>query len=183
MRWMRPGAACLTAALLGVGVPGVAAVPESSPDGIGFPLRVGVGVTPLVGYSPLTYAWGEVHTLSNGGWVPITIGPALRLWDALCVELGVTALVPVEDAWGFPDFRVAIVPAVRWDGEVVYARLGFALMAGDGLGIGVEAAVGVTVGGPLYVGVTTFGSLEDLIIGNGVEVGLRFDHLRLSGSR
>ena len=147
--------------------------------GVAFPLRIGVGVTPLVGYSPLTYAWGEVHTLSNGGWVPITVAPAVRVWESLTLELGMTALIPVEDAWGFPDFRMALVPAVRWDGSRAYARIGFALMTGERTDVGFEAAVGLSVDGPLYIGVTTFGVLGDLIIGNGLEIGVRFDHLRL----
>lgn len=147
--------------------------------GVAFPLRVGVGVVPLVGYSPITNAWGEVHTLSNGGWVPVTLGPAVRVWESLSLELGVGAFIPVEDAWGFPDFRLALMPAVRWDGALVYARAGMAFMTGEGSALGFEAALGVTIIAPLYVGVTTFGVIDDLLIGNGLEIGLRFDDLRL----
>ncbi|TKC98920.1 hypothetical protein [Polyangium fumosum] len=153
------------------------------PPGISFPFRIGVGVTPVVGYSMVTLGYGEVHSLDNGGWVPIDLAPAIRVWRSLAFELAVSGMIPIKDAWGFPGFRLAVTPAVRIDGSLLYARFGPQFMFGDNMRVGVQAAVGAKVYGPLYVGVQGLASLTDIIFGIGPEIGVRFDDWRIVTSR
>jgi hypothetical protein len=176
-----PGAATQAEPAVARGVapsPAAAATREQA-RGLSFPVRLGVGVTPIVGYSGLTAGYGDIHTPDNGSWVPVDVAPAIRIWKSLAVELGVSAMIPIHDAWGFPSFRLAATPALRVDGSLLYARVGVPFMFGDGTRFGLQAAAGITVRKPFYVGIAGFGSLSDLLFGLGLEAGVRFDDLRL----
>lgn len=146
-----------------------------------FAVRVGLSAVPLVGYSMITAGWGETHTLDDGGWIVLDAAPAVTFWRGLSGELAVGAMFPVEDPWGYPDFRLALTPALRLDSRLFYGRLGVPWMFGEGTRVGIECAGGVSFWGPLYAGVKAFVSPSDLIIlAGGLEIGARFDHVRLS---
>jgi hypothetical protein len=145
-----------------------------------FPVRLAISANPVVGYSALTYGWGQVHSLRNGGWIPIDVAPAFGIWKALAVELAFSAMIPVADAWGFPSFRIAVTPALRFDGSRFCARAGAVIMFGEGVRAGVQLAAGVRVWRGIYAGLVAFYSPADLMGGVGPEIGYRFDKLRLA---
>jgi hypothetical protein len=145
-----------------------------------FPARLAISANPVVGYSGLTLGWGQVHTLANGGWIPIDVAPAIRIWKALVIELAFSAMIPVSDAWGFPSFRLAVTPALRFDGSRFCARVGAPIMVGNGVHSGVQLAAGVRVWKGLYAGLVAFYTPSDAIGGVGPEIGWRFDDLRLT---
>lgn len=150
--------------------------PAPNTAGIVIPLRVGVAVFPVAGISARSLMIGGGHYLDDGGFVPIDIAPGYSLTQHLALELAVSALIPVQDAYGFPAFRLALMPGFRFDSEWVYSRLGVQFMFGDDTQYAVQLSLGANPWQSLYVGVLGFAS-TDLIVGLGPEVGFRFDEL------
>jgi hypothetical protein len=137
-----------------------------------FELRLGLGVRPLLGFSGVSAI--RTHTLRDGGWVAADIVPTYRLSRLFAAELGLSAMVPVQDAWGFPDFRLAVTPAVRLDAGPIYTRVGVPLMFGEGFRPSLQAAVGATLFDRVYVGVVGEFIPRDLLAMVGLELGVRF---------
>ncbi|MDC3960008.1 hypothetical protein [Polyangium jinanense] len=131
----------------------------------------------------VTLGYGDVHTLGHGGWVPIDIAPAIRVWRSVAIELAISGMIPIKDAWGHPGFRLAMTPAVRVDGSLLYARVGPQFMFGEGTRYGVQVAVGAKFYGPFYAGIQGMASLSDIIFGIGPEIGMRFDEWQIVTSR
>ena len=134
--------------------------------------RLGVGARPLLAFSALSLY--KTATIRDGGWISVDAVPAYRFSRHVSAELGLSALVPLQDAWGYPDFRLALTPAARLDAGPVYARLGVPLMVGGGVHLGVQAAAGATFLGAFYAGVVAEALPGELLGGLGLEVGVRF---------
>ena len=143
-----------------------------APSEDAFALRLGLSARPLIGLSGVSAI--RTHTLRDGGWVVADVAPSYRLSRLFAAELGLSAMVPVKDAWGFPDFRLAVTPAARLDAGPVYARIGVPLMFGEGLSLGAQAAVGATLFERFYVGVIGEANVRDLLGMVGLELGVRF---------
>lgn len=138
-------------------------------------LRVGVGVAPIVGYSGRTFFLHQAHRLDHGGWINIDAAPGLQLSELFTLELAVSLLVPVQDAYGFPGTRVGVAPTVRFDADWFYARAGVQFMFGEGVKYAGLLALGANVW-KLYVGVVGLVT-SDFLGGVGLEVGVHFDQL------
>ncbi|PTL82665.1 hypothetical protein [Vitiosangium sp. GDMCC 1.1324] len=136
-----------------------------------FALRLGLSARPLIGLSGLSAI--RTHTLRDGGWVVADVAPSYRLSRFFAAELGLSAMVPVKDAWGFPDFRLAVTPAARLDAGPLYLRVGVPLMFGEGFSMGAQAAVGATLFNHFYVGVVGEANVRDLLGMAGLELGVR----------
>lgn len=147
-------------------------VETHAPAGDAFVLRLGLSARPLLGLSGVSAI--RTHTLRDGGWVVADVVPSYRLSRLFAAELGLSAMVPVKDAWGFPDFRFAVTPAARLDAGPVYARVGVPLMFGEGFSLGAQAAVGATLFDRFYVGVVGEVNARDLLAMMGLELGVRF---------
>lgn len=75
---------------------------EAAPAFPSASFRLGVGVAPIVGFSGRSYFLNKLHLLPQGGWVNIDAAPGLHVSRFFTLELAVSVLVPVQDAWGFP---------------------------------------------------------------------------------
>src|SRR5690606_9677891 len=104
----------------------------------------------------------------------LDIAPGFNLTSSLALEFALSAMVPIQGAYGFPEFRLAIMPGFRFDQRWVYARLGAQVMFGDGTQGAVQLSLGGKPWKSVYVGVLGFAS-TDLIVGIGPELGVRFD--------